>query len=85
MLVLNMAGLLTCVLLSTFPPWSRAVVFWSNNSHPLRNGPSLQLREQYRIHTEFPFNPILSTKEDRNQYSMRSYYLIFNFKYYFKV
>lgn len=70
---LNLAGLLTCVLLITFPPILRAVVLKFLTSIP-HSGHSLQLREQLQIFTGFPFNSI--TKHDRNLNSMRKYTLV---------
>jgi hypothetical protein len=65
-LVMNMAGLLTCVLSFTFPPFNLGSGIRSNDSRLLRTDGkisvpirhSLQLREQFRIFTEFPFNSI---------------------------
>lgn len=56
---LNLAGLLTCVLTSTFPSFKQkdsGIEEKSNIVPPMEELLSLQLREQLRIYTGFPFN-----------------------------
>jgi|GEM_PF-3172005 len=71
---LNVAGLLTRVRLPTFPPCRTRYGLGSGLEEVTgiprsTGGQSLQLREQFRIYTGFPFNPALP-RNGRNRNSV---------------